>query len=120
MTVGEINREIAIHGIGRLSAFRYPSGSTHTERFYRQFPSSNKPNKDVYGNWSKYAKNWVAGPNHEVVKQHVPGYTGHVPGVFSENLFAKSYARCTSTAIGKQHPKGYDVTPKVRYMSQTK
>ncbi len=52
--------------------------------------------------------------------QHVPGYTGHVPGVLSENIFSKSYARCTATAISKKHPKGYDVTPKVRYLSQSR
>ena len=72
---------------------------------------SNKPNKDVYGNWSKYASNWIAGPTHEVCMQHIPGYTGHVPGVISENIFSKSYAKCTSAAIGKRHPRGHDVPP---------
>jgi len=43
-----------------------------------------------------------------------------VPSVVSENLFSKSYARCTATAISKKHPKGHDVTPKVRYLSQNK
>ena len=49
----------------------------------------------------------------------MPGYTGHVPGVISENIFSKSYAKCTATAIGGRNPKGYDVTPKVRYQSMT-
>lgn len=50
----------------------------------------------------------------------MPGYTGHVAGIISENIFSKSYARCSATAISKSHPKGHDVQPKVRYMSQNK
>lgn len=99
MTAGDINRNIVVNS--GISAFNYPVGSTHSLRFYRQVHTpSNKPNKDVFGNWSKYSKNWIAGPTHEVCKQHVPGYTGHVPGIVSENLFSKSYAKCTSAAIG--------------------
>jgi hypothetical protein len=49
----------------------------------------------------------------------VPGYTGHVPGVVSENIFSKSYAKCTQSAIGNRHPKGHDVVPKIRYQSMT-
>ena len=79
--------------------------------------SNNKPNKEVYGNWSRYAVNWINGPNHEVCRQHVPGYTGHVPGIHSENIFSKSYAKCTATAIGKRCNKGFDVTTKLRYLS---
>ena len=97
-----------------------PHGSTYASRFYRLSNTpSNKPNKDIYGNFSRYARNWVAGPTHEVCKQHVPGYTGHVPGVISENIFSKSYAKCTSTAIGNRHPKGHDVQPRIRYQSIT-
>lgn len=62
----------------------------------------------------------MAGPNHKVCQQHVPGYTGHVPGIKSENLFAKTYAKNTVNAIGFQHPKGHDVPVKVRYTSMTK
>ena len=119
MTAGDINRNI-IHTGGQIG-YNYPVGSTHTLRYYRQGTTpSNKPNKDVFGNWSKYAVNWVAGPTHEVCLQHIPGYTGHVPGIVSENVFSKSYAKCTSTTIGNRHPKGHDVPPKIRYLSQCK
>jgi hypothetical protein len=118
MTAGDINRQIVTNG--GHTAFSMPVGSTYASRFYNlsQTPS-NKANKDIYGNWSRYARNWVAGPTHEVCKQHVPGYTGHVPGVVSENIFSKSYAKCTSNAIGHRHTKGYDVPPRVRYQSMT-
>jgi len=119
MTAGDINRQI-IDG-GRSATLHYPTGSTHAKRFYRvNYTPANKPNKDIFGNWSRYARNWIAGPTHEVCLQHVPGYTGHVPGVISENIYSKSYARCSATAIGKRHPVGYDVPPKVRYLSQNK
>lgn len=119
MTAGDINRIIIDAG---ASATRvYPKGSTHAERFYRPgFTPVNKPNKDIFGNWSKLARNWIAGPTHEVCQQHVPGYTGHVPGIVSENIYSKSYARCSATAIGKRHPKGHDVEPKIRYLSQNR
>lgn len=35
----------------------------------------------------------------------------------SENLFAGSYANCTSKAIGKKHAIGYDLNPKNRFNS---
>lgn len=119
MTAGDINKHIVVNG-GHIS-YPQPMGSTYAHRFYNQSTTpSNKPNKDIFGNWSKLARNWVAGPTHEVCKQHVPGYTGHVPGVTSENIFAKSYAKCTANAIGHRHPKGHDVAPRVRYTSMTK
>lgn len=42
---------------------------------------------------------------------------GHVPHMKSENVFAKSYARCTKTAIGDKLIKGFDVPPNKRYES---
>jgi len=77
----------------------------------------NKINPEIYGNWSKYAGNWIAGPTHEIKTQHVPGYTGHVKGLVSENLFSKSYAKVTATAISKRHPIGHEGTPKSRFAS---
>lgn len=38
--------------------------------------------------------------------QHIPGYKGYIPGVKSENIFGKSYARSTSTAINKEYIAG--------------
>jgi hypothetical protein len=98
-----------------------PTGSTHAIKFYdlNRTPA-NKPSKDIFGNHSRYAQNWISGPTHNIVRQHVPGYTGHVPGIISESIISKSYAKCTATAIGKRHPKGFDVVPKVRYLSQHK
>ena len=120
MTAGDINRQI-VDGGGSATR-HYPVGSTYAMRFYKpkEVAPQNKPNVDIYGNFSKFARNWVSGPTHEVCLQHVPGYLGHVPGIKAENIFSKSYAKCTAAAIGKRHPIGYDVIPKVRYVSQNR
>ena len=65
MTAGDINRKI-IDG-GASATLHYPTGSTHAVRFYRETQTpQNKQNKIIYGNWSRYARNWISGPNHEV------------------------------------------------------
>lgn len=54
-----------------------------------------------FGNTSRKAYNWIGGPNHELQPQHIPGYTGHVSGIKSENMFSKSFARSTAMATTK-------------------
>jgi hypothetical protein len=50
-------------------------------------------------------------------QQHIPGYDGHVPGLISENVNGKSFAKCTQATIGQRMPRGHDVEPKVRFLS---
>lgn len=50
--------------------------------------------------------------------QRVPGYTGHIKGLVSENIFSESYGNTTARAVGKVHPIGHDIEPKVRFLSQ--
>jgi hypothetical protein len=88
-----------------------------TSRIYSEKAPANKQNNEVHGNWSKYASNWVSGPTHEVWVQRVPHYGGHVKGIYSENLFGKSYAKMTAKAVSKRHPIGADLTPKNRFRS---
>jgi hypothetical protein len=47
--------------------------------------------------------------------QHIPGYKGHVPGVISENVFAKSFAKTSQLSIGQRVPTGHDLPSKIRY-----
>ena len=51
-------------------------------------------------------------------KQQVPGYTGHIKGLISENLYSKSYGNSTALAHGKKHPIGHEIIPKQRFTSQ--
>jgi len=37
--------------------------------------------------------------------KHVPGYTGFVPGVEAENIYARTYGHATNTAIGGDHAR---------------
>ena len=65
MTTGEVNRFIILNN--GIAGFPKPLGSTHTERYYRPATTpTSKPSKDIFGNWSRYAKNWIAGPTHQV------------------------------------------------------
>ena len=50
--------------------------------------------------------------------QQIPGYTGHIKGMISENLYSDSYGSSTCKAIGKKHAIGHNVTPKQRFLSQ--
>ena len=44
-------------------------------------------------------KTWVGGPTHRIKDQHIPGYTGHIHGLESENLHGKPYARLTNQSL---------------------
>jgi len=63
--------------------------------------------KVMFGNCSKVATSWIAGPTTDLKKQFVPGYTGFVRGLISENFHGGNFADCTSKAIYRK-PQGYD------------
>jgi hypothetical protein len=46
----------------------------------------------MIGNKSKEAKSWINGPTHEIRNQCLPGYTGFIPGIKSENVFSTTFA----------------------------
>lgn len=74
-------------------------------------------NKDVFGTTSKFSVNWIAGPTHEVRRQQVPGYTGHVRGMVNRDAIPKSYAKVTATLFSKKHPIEVDHSAKGRFGS---
>ena len=100
MTAGDVNRVI-------LDAFnpgasprlnhpkQHPTVTLYQATSTQNMTHKNKPLKNIFGNCSRLATNWIAGPTHEMCQQHVPGYDGHIPGLISENLFAKSFAKCS-------------------------
>ena len=76
----------------------------------------NKTNKNqIYGNKSRFAPNWIAGPNYNL--KMTSGYTGCIPGLISENIHGNSFANCTSKAIGKEVPRGIVLDAKNRFKS---
>ena len=118
MTAGDVNRIIVEDFNPPPTAGPFsPKVGLYQETSLQNMTPKNKPFKNVFGNCSRYATNWISGPTHEMCNQHIPGYDGHVPGLISENLYSKSYAKCTQVAIGRRMPRGYEVEPKVRFMS---
>jgi len=118
-TAGQIKREILEDAGKHPIILNTMKEVDETGRLYSSnFVPAIDKNKIVFGNMSRYAKNWINGPNHQIRNQQVPGYTGHVKGLRSENLFAGSYGNCTAVAIGKKHPIGYNVEPRERFLSQ--
>ena len=51
-------------------------------------------------------------------RQEVPGYTGHIKGMVSENLYSQTYAHQTAKAFTKRHPVGHDLGPKDKFQTQ--
>lgn len=78
-----------------------------TRTFYSKPPSQDSLQQDVkWGNVSKYGDNWIGGPSNNVRAQHIPGYKGYVPNIKAENIFGRSYANTTATAINKEYTPG--------------
>ena len=68
-----------------------------------------------YGNGSKVGENWIGGPTNNLKAQHIPGYSGYVPNIKSENIFGKSYARMTGNAINGEFNKGVALPENERF-----
>ena len=109
-TAGQIKKEILTDS-GK-HPIMIPRNMDESGRLYSsKFVPRIDENKIIYGNHSRFAKNWACGPNHMVRNQQVPGYTGHIKGLVSENIFSQSYANTTAQAIGKKHAIGHEVGP---------
>mmetsp|Transcript_70399 Transcript_70399/g.82030 ORF Transcript_70399/g.82030 Transcript_70399/m.82030 type:complete len:231 (+) Transcript_70399:46-738(+) len=50
-------------------------------------------------------------------RSEIPGYTGFVKGVKSENMFGKTYGVATLTSSSNNYYKGSEITPEIRYTS---
>lgn len=70
-------------------------------------------------NLSKYSKTWLAGPQHEIKNQCIPGYTGFIPGVQAENVFSKSYSKNTNKSFNGKITRGHDLSPEKRFQTIT-
>lgn len=77
LTAGEANRLINRTSLGQKSALASPS-FRDTRTFIKlqnreTLREAEKSDSVKFGNLSRGAKNWIAGPNHEIYNQHVPG-----------------------------------------------
>ena len=116
-TAGNIQREIltdkGIHPVN------FKPSISALSRLYcdNATPKVNK-NKETFGNLSRFAPNWTCGPKHMIRQHRVPGYTGHVKGLISENLHSQTFGHTTAMALTKTHPIGHDISPKDKFNSQ--
>lgn len=55
-----------------------------------------------------------------VLDSHIPGYVGYIPGVKSENLYAKTYGKITQNCAKQNYPKGIELPADIKYKSTTK
>ena len=77
----------------------------------KEFPQ----NKLMIGFRSKDAKTWLNGPTHEIRNQCLPGYTGFIPGIKSENVFSTTYAQNTAASFDCSIPRGCEAPPAERF-----
>ena len=73
-----------------------------------------------FGNHSKGGQTWIGGPTDNLKSQHVPGYSGFIPQVASENLYGKSFAKTSAKAINAEFEKGTEQTPFEKYNTEQK
>ena len=67
--------------------------------------------------WRKFVSYAEFTPPKTPVEGHfIPGYSGNVAGVYAENLYAKTYGKCTLQAVNGDFPKGceYDTSEQAR------
>ena len=51
-------------------------------------------------------KSWIGGPTHTLQRQHIPGYSGHVPRLKAESLFSKPFAKMTADCLNDRLETG--------------
>lgn len=67
-TTGQIKREI-LHDKGFHPIKLYQPPSEENRLYSNKFRPSLSKNKEIFGNKSRFAKNWICGPNHMVRNQ---------------------------------------------------
>ena len=72
----------------------------------------------VYGNRSAKSPNWICGPTHIAKNCFIPGYTGHIKGIISENVFGSSLSKTSARALERKHAIGSRLQPKERFRSE--
>ena len=115
-TAGQIKKEI-LADMGKHSALMARLNGFTAKRG-RMFSNDGKKanKKEVFGNRSRFANNWIAGPQSNL--KMTAGYTGCIPGLISENIHGNSFANCTSKALNKEAPRGINQDAKQRFKSQ--
>ena len=93
--------------------------TTYSKNYFcENFSKDYKLEEDqIYSNRSKDAKTWINGSKYKIYPQHIPGYTAHLPGKESSNIFGMSYAKASSIVIKGDYCKKSDLPSQDRYKS---
>jgi hypothetical protein len=71
--------------------------------------------------WRKFVSYAEFTPPKTPAEGHfIPGYSGNVAGVYSENLFAKTYGKTTLQAVSGDYPKGQIYTTEEQVSSRAR
>jgi hypothetical protein len=70
--------------------------------------------------WRKFVSYAEFTPPHTPAEgHHIPGYSGHVPGVYAENLYSRTYGKTTMEAVEGDFAKGCEQSPAEQYKTNT-
>lgn len=98
-----------------------PGGQHHMAKTYGKASSAALKERQANDDplkWRKFVSYAEFTPPHTPAEgHHVPGYSGHVPGVYAENLYAKTYGKTTFQAVSGKFPKGCEQTADERVRS---
>ena len=126
-TTGETNRQAGDNFRYKVKPSMIDSGSSimQQQKIATQMRSNSVDGSQEYperstmrGNMSKTSVSWMNGPMHNIRNQCIPGYTGFVSGVNSENLYGKSYSSNTAKSFKGKILRGFDHEPAKRFVSQ--
>lgn len=96
----------------KLDDYRYYTKNYFCNTFSKEYDLEEDK---IFSNKSKDAKTWLNGSKYQIYPQHVPGYTAHLPGKESSNVFGMSYAKATASVIKGDYCKKTDLPAEERY-----
>ena len=96
--------------------------SYYNKRYFTENMSKdyNLEEEKVFSNKSKEARTWINGSKYKIYPQHIPGYQGHIPGIYGSNILGTSYAKATAVAIKGDYCKERDLPSDEKYKTITK
>jgi len=110
--------ETEVHQIPGYTGF-LPGGQHQMAKTYGQASAAALKERQANDDplkWRKHVSYAEFTPAHTPAEgHHVPGYSGHVAGVYAENLFAKTYGKTTLKAVSGEFAKGCAQEPVEQY-----
>lgn len=101
-----INTSQRSNNNGELDSIDKLCTENKTKGYFNPIASDMRPNLGA---------TYVCGPTHNVQHQHIPGYTGHVSGMYSENLHGKPYAKQTADSLNDRVEPGFIIEERQRF-----